>query len=106
MLALHRAQIDREKHKHRGQNDAETYVQLFSDVHLHPSSTGVSRSPHWAGGSKRNSTIPVASSGPGSKRHFFTASSAAPAKRGCPPTSLVFLMSPLGAGVPWIRTTA
>ena len=33
MLALHRDQVDRQKHQNRRQNDAETDIQLFSDVH-------------------------------------------------------------------------
>src|ERR1700722_3853152 len=49
--------------------------------------------------------MPTDSSGPASKRHFFTASSAAPASKGWPPTSFVFFTSPLDVTVTSILTT-
>src|SRR5271157_2118833 len=59
---------------------------------------------YWVG-SKRNSKSPVDSPGPASKRHFFTASRAAFANTGCPPTTFVFLIDPLGDTVIWTFTT-
>src|SRR3984893_5230618 len=74
---------------------------------LQPSSASASdraASSYWVG-SKWNSTIPVDSCGPVSKRHFLTASRATFANTGCPPTSFAFLTDPFGATVIWTFTT-
>src|SRR5277367_3011805 len=98
MLTLDGDQVDCKKQQNRPENDTETPVQLFPNIHA---PTFLSQrflkwrlASHWAE-SKRNSTVPDDSCAADSKRHFLTASSAAFANTGCPPTSFAFLTRPL-----------
>src|SRR3981189_1050007 len=107
VFAPHRKQNhDRQNYDGR-QDTSETQVKLFANVHtlIFLGRRKDRKSSYCCDpGSKRNSTIPVVSSAAASYRHFRTASSAAVARIGCPPTSFVFLtVPPLSTGI-WTLT--